>query len=427
MVTEDRNIVVPQSEESIVKPKGLTTERLRLLTVSLAGFCTFLDLYATQPLLPLLQRVFHATEMSVSLTVSVTTLAVALAAPFAGALSERFGRKPVITAAIFALTIPTLLAATSSSLNALIGWRLLQGLFMPGIFAVTMAYIAEEWLEGGSGGAMSAYVTGNVLGGFSGRFITGLIAGHGGWQEAFLVLGSLNLAGAFAVVRWLPPSRRPHKNVAHDMALEVAEPAKKSGILHDVADHLRTPALVATYAAGFNVLFSQVATFTYVTFYLTGKPFHLSTTALASLFLVYLIGVVTTPIAGRWIDRSGHRSTFAAAVLVSSAGMLLTLLHSLVAVVVGLACLCCGVFVCQSAASSHVGVAAKKARSLATGLYVTFYYLGGSAGAWLPGIAWHWGGWPACVALIVCVQVVTAAIALNYWRTRPVLVSVKAA
>ena len=83
----------------------------------LAGMCTFLNVYCTQPLLPLLRETFHASELEVSLTVSATILATALTAPFIGMIAERRGRKKVIVPSLFLLTIPTALAATSTSLR----------------------------------------------------------------------------------------------------------------------------------------------------------------------------------------------------------------------------------------------------------------------------------------------------------------------
>jgi len=84
------------------------------------GPCTFLNVYCTQPLLPLFQRLFHASEIEVSMTVGAITLAVALMAPVTGLIAETIGRKKVIVPALFALAVPTLLAATSQSLHALI-------------------------------------------------------------------------------------------------------------------------------------------------------------------------------------------------------------------------------------------------------------------------------------------------------------------
>src|SRR3712207_1167381 len=54
--------------------------------VVLAGFCSFLSLFATQPLLPEFIRIFHGTKASVSLTVSAATMGVAIAAPLIGSV-----------------------------------------------------------------------------------------------------------------------------------------------------------------------------------------------------------------------------------------------------------------------------------------------------------------------------------------------------
>jgi predicted MFS family arabinose efflux permease len=102
--------------------------------------------------------------------------------------------------------------------------------------------------------------------------------------------------------------------------------------------------------------------------------------------------------------------------VVAAAGALLTLIPWVPAVIVGLAGCASGAFACQSAASSQVGKAAGKARSSAAGLYVGFYYLGGCVGSVLPGIFWKQAGWTGCVALMVSMQVVTAAIAYKLWK-----------
>ncbi len=69
-------------------------------------------------------------------------------------------------------------------------------------------------------------------------------------------------------------------------------------------------------------------------------------------------------------------------------------------------------FVAQAATASYLGVAARHNKALAVGLYVTFYYLGGCLGGELPGYLWRFGGWPACVALVIFVQLLTIAITL---------------
>jgi YNFM family putative membrane transporter len=378
--------------------------RPRTFPIVLAGFTAFLDLYATQPLLPLLMRVFGATHVAVSLTVTASTMAVALGAPVVGRLADLVGRKRVIVGSALALAVATALAATSTSLSQLIGWRFVQGLFTPGIFAITIAYIHEEWPSSHAGRATSAYVSGTVVGGFCGRAMTGLVAGAAGWPAAFILLAVLNFGAAVALALWLPRERA------------AATPSDQGGLGHRLMRLFQNRQLVATDAVGFCVLFTQVAMFTYVTFHLGAPPYGLSTAALGWLFVVYLVGAVATALAGRSIDRRGHRACLSFGMAVGTAGVLLTLVSWLPAVVAGLALTATGVFVSQATASSYIGAVTAQDRGLAVGLYALCYYAGGSLGGVLPGLFWDAGGWSACVALVVAVQIATVALALMFWR-----------
>jgi len=158
---------------------------------------------------------------------------------------------------------------------------------------------------------------------------------------------------------------------------------------------------------GFTVLFSLVGVFTYVNFYLGHPPFNLGTAALGSVFLVYLLGCVVTPLAGRFLDRHGVRRTALLSVAMNIAGLLLTLIPTLPSVIAGLAVFSSGIFISQSAATVLTGRVAGRARSAAAGLYVTFYYVGGSTSTIVTGWFWLKGGWPACVGLFAAISLVT--------------------
>ncbi len=382
---------------SAMKEPRLTDRSV--IAVMLAGACTFLNVYCTQPLLPFLRELFHASELQVSLTVSATTLSVALAAPFIGLLAETVGRKKMIVPSLFLLTAPTVLAATSTGLGWMVFWRFLQGLCVPGIIAVMMAYIGEEWRERGVGTVMAAYVTGTVFGGFTGRFVAGMVTTHWHWRASFVVIGILNLIGAILVRAWLPKA----KNF-------VRSPSITSG-LRDFGIHLRNPRLLANFAMGFGGLFSLVGAFTYVNFYLAADPFRLSSAALGSIFCVYLLGLVVTPFSGRYLDRHGFRATSVLSLIFTVSGLLLTLIPRLPLVVTGLALFSSGIFIAQAAATVQTGVIAGRARSSAAGLYVTVYYIGGSVGATALGWMWLWKRWPACVAALLTASLVTVIFA----------------
>ena len=207
--------------------------RTRTAAVVLAGFCAFLTLFAPQPLLPLLSKAFGASAGAVGFVVTVSTIAVALAAPLTGAIADRMGRKSVIVGAAFLLALPTILAGTAGSLNQLLFWRFWQGVFTPGIFAVTIAYITEEW-EQGAGAAMSSYVGGTVMGGFSGRMVAALAASQFSWRWAFVSLGVLNVLSGVAIWAWLPPSRH------------ITSARRHTSTAVAMLRHLRNPRLLAT-------------------------------------------------------------------------------------------------------------------------------------------------------------------------------------
>jgi len=391
------------SSAAIPQPPPYSHSAARTAAVVCAGFCAFLTLFAPQPLLPLLAAQFAASAAKVSLVVTASTVAVALAGPLAGAIGDRLGRKQVIVPAAFLLAVPTILAATSQNLEQLIFWRFWQGVFTPGIFVITIAYINEEW-ETAGGAAVAAYVTGTVVGGFCGRMIAGTVAAHASWRWSFVALGVLNAVGGVAIWAWLPPGRR------------FVRTRRGSSSLRPMLRHLRNPQLLATYAVAFCVMFTLLATFTYINFYLAAPPFRLTTQALATLFVVYLVGAVITPVAGRSIDRLGHRAALLLAFSGGIVGIVLTLVHHLAAVMLGLALCCTGVFIANSAGASYVGKVAREARAAAVGLYVTFYYTGGSFGSAAPGTFWNRGGWPACVALIAGVQVLTIVLSAVFWK-----------
>ncbi len=379
---------------------------VRQLAVGLAGYCTFINLYSPQAILPLLSEEFGAGAAEISNIMTASTLAVALTAPFTGTVADVLGRKRVIVTAMLLLAVPTAMAAMAPTLSALIFWRFVQGLVMPPVFAVTIAYIGEEWPSHEATAAAGVYTSGASLGGFSGRFFAGIIADLAGWRAAFLVLAAMTLVGAIAVSVLLP---RERKFVRSEGLLASGK---------QMLRHFRNGQLVATYAVGFGVLFNFIATFTYVSFRLAAPPYDLSATWLGAIFVVYLVGSAATPMTGWAVGRFGRRRFMIRIIALWIGGIVLTLAGPLWAIVLGLAlCAGCGL-ICQAISTGYVTITAKVGRSSAVGLYVTSFYIGGSFGAALGGVAWTIGGWEACVAMVATMLAVMAGIVFFAWARR---------
>ncbi|MBS0535903.1 MAG: MFS transporter [Proteobacteria bacterium] len=378
----------------------------RQWAVGIAGYCAFINLYSPQAILPLLATDFGTGAAGISTIMTASTLAVAFTAPLTGTAADVLGRKRVIVTALFLLTVPTLMCALSTSLNAMVFWRFVQGLVLPPVFAVTIAYIGDEWEPHEVTSAAGIYMSGASLGGFSGRFVTGVLADLFGWRIALMAIAAMTLAGWLAVLTLLPREKKFVRS----------EGLAASG--RQMLQHLRNGQLLATYAVGFGVLFCFILTFTYINFRLAAPPFNLSPSWLGVIFIVYLAGAALVPMSGWAVNRFGRRRFMVPMIGMWICGVLLTLAPSLWIILIGLTvCASCGMLA-QAISTSYVSITAKAGRSSAVGLYVTSFYIGGAFGAALGGAAWTFGGWPACVGLLVAMQVLMAAIVFFLWARR---------
>lgn len=369
------------------------------LTIGLIGMFAFLQVYSIQAILPVLMMDFTATEVQAGMIVGATILAIAIMSPFLGMLSDAVGRKSFIVGALLFLAIPTALIAQSPNIGWMGMWRFMQGLSVPGITVVTIAYIGEEFEGRALTELMSFYVSGSVLGGFMGRFLLGHLHELIGWRAGYYVMAGMTLIGALWVGKMLPASRH-----------FVANPKFRSA-MQTLGEHLVNRYVVISCLLGACVLFSLVGCFTFINLHLADTPYELSTGALANIFAVYLIGVVITPLSTTLLRRFGSARTVRVAVIISMFGVLLTLVTPLWGIVLGLAIMSSGVFITQAATISYIAVNVKKGRSLASGLYYMGYYAGGTMGAWLCGIAYARGQWSLTVWLLLFVQVLALLVA----------------
>jgi predicted MFS family arabinose efflux permease len=375
----------------------------RSLAIATAGFAAFVNLYSPQALLPKLAGEFHVGPGEISALMTAGTAAIALSAPFTGAVADIAGRKRLIAGAMFAVVVPTVIMTFAGSVPQLTLWRFVQGLLLPPIFTVAVAYIGDEWPPAEVTRVAGLYISGSAIGGFCGRFIPGLLTDVIGWRAAIQVVALLTSLAAIIVAALLPRERHFVRSGGIAMAFT------------QMLRHLRNRQLVATYAIGFGVLFNFVATFTYVNFHLAAPPYRFSPTWLGALFLTYLVSSPIVPWVGRAIALFGRRRFVLGVIALWVIGALLLLAPPITLIVAGLTlCAVCGM-VCQAVSTGYVTLSAKEGRSSAVGLYASIYYIGGSAGAFLTGLAWASAGWSGCIAVIVLVQALLALIVATAW------------
>lgn len=355
-------------------------------------------MYLTQPVLPELSREFGVGPAQAGLTVSAVVLAIAAASTSLGALSDALGRRRVMVASAALLVLPTAACALAPSFAALLGLRALQGVFIPGVTAVSVAYAGDRYplqaLPRVVAGIMGAAVAGGLLG----RVMAGPVTAAFGWRATFLVGAAATALGAAALARELAPA--PPRG-----------PLQLRRAYAGVLAHLREPRLVGGFLVGACLFFGWMGLFTFLPYHLTSPRYGLSTAVVSSVYLVYAAGVVASPVAGRLAQRFSPRAVMAAGLAAGAAGAAATLARPLPLVVAGLVVFVGGAYTAQAIAPSFVNASARTAKGAASALYLTFYYVGGTLGATLPGLAWQRWRWPGVVT--ACVAALAAAVAAD--------------
>ncbi|WP_030382638.1 MULTISPECIES: MFS transporter [unclassified Streptomyces] len=386
--------------DSRLTPGGPGYRRMSL-ALFLAGVATFALLYSTQALLPLISDDLAVAAGAASWTVAAATGGLALFVLPMSALSERYGRRTVMTGSLAVAVTVGLLVPFAPSIGALVALRAVQGAALAGLPASATAYLAEEVRPKALVTAIGLFVAGNSVGGMSGRLITGWVAQLFGWRVAVGTIGVVAVGCAVAFRLLLPAPRH-----------FTAGSLRPRVLLGAIRDHLSNPLLRRLYAIGalFMTVFGGV--YTVIGYRLTDAPFSLPQGVIGSIFLVYLVGTVSASTAGRLVGRLGRRGALYLAGGTTTAGLLLSLADSLVPVLLGLVLITAGFFAGHAVASSAVSRTATHGRAQAQALYQSGYYIGSSVGATLGATAYHATGWAGTVCLGLLALAGVAAITL---------------
>ncbi|CAI2503252.1 Inner membrane transport protein ynfM [Serratia liquefaciens] len=372
-----------------------------------AGLATFALLYCVQPILPVLSQDFGISPAESSLSLSVSTGLLALGLMFTGPLSDAIGRKPVMVVALLLAAICTLICAFMTSWQGILLMRALIGLSLSGVAAVGMTYLSEEIHPSFVAFSMGLYISGNSIGGMSGRLVTGVLTDFFSWRVSLAVIGLFALAAACMFWRILPASKHFR-----------ASSLRPRTLLINFRLHWHDKGLPLLFAEGFLLMGSFVTMFNYIGYRLLAEPYHLSQAIVGLLSVVYLTGSYSSPKAGAMTSRFGRGPVLLASTLIMLIGILITALAPVAVIFIGMMLFTAGFFAAHSVASSWIGRRARRAKGQASSLYLFCYYVGSSVAGTLGGVFWHSFGWSGVVAFI-SVMLLLALLVVHYLKKLP--------
>lgn len=348
-----------------------------ILALFSGGFSTFSILYCVQSILPIFSKQFHLTPSESSLSLSAATGMMAIGMLFTGPLSDMLGRKLIMSYSLLIATILTIICSKMTNWTVIVVLRALTGLSLSGVVAVAMTYISEEIHPKSLSFCMGLYISGNTIGGCSGRLLSSVLSEKFSWHTSLMIIGIFSLVSSFCFFYFLPPS----KNFSR-ISIDVHK------FLGNFCMHLKNQALFSLFMIGLILMGSFVTIFNYIGYRVMLTPFFLSQSNIGLLSIIYLTGVYSSPKAGILISKYNRINILITSLTLMVIGLLITQHDQLFTIIIGLIIFSSGFFASHSIVSSWISLCTNTAVVQATSLYLFFYYLGSSLFGTFGGFFW---------------------------------------
>ena len=369
-----------------------------------AGVATFAQLYSPQAVLPLISADLHIGAGDAALTISASTVGLAVGVIPWSTLADRIGRVRAISISVTVATAVGLLVPFAPTYQLLLPGRFLEGLVVGGVPAIAIAYLSEEIDPAHAARAAGTFVAGTTIGGLLGRLVSSPVAEVAGWRIGVFTVAVLCGFAALSFVKLAPQPRG-------------FVPSRRSGatpegsLAHRLIANLRSPRQLTLFAQAFLLMGGFVALYNFLGFRLTGAPFFLPPFVVSLVFLAYLAGTWASSRAGAEATRFGRKPVLLVSVAIMAAGVAITLSDNVFAVLAGLVIATAGFFGAHSIASGWTGQSAPVGKAQASSLYNLFYYGGSSVIGWFGGVAYDGRGWTAVAVTILVLAGISAAAA----------------
>ncbi len=190
---------------SAVGHRGLITASVMLATIMQA-----LDTTIANVALPHMQGSMGATQDQISWVLTSYIVAAAIFMPLTGFVSARFGRKRVFMWSVVGFTLASMMCGAAQSLNQIVAFRLLQGVFGASLVPLSQAVLLDTHPKEEHGSAMAMWGVGVMVGPILGPSLGGWLTEYYNWRWVFYInipIGLLAWFGLAAFVEETPIDR----------------------------------------------------------------------------------------------------------------------------------------------------------------------------------------------------------------------------
>ncbi|PIE45577.1 MAG: MFS transporter [Gammaproteobacteria bacterium] len=343
-------------------------------TTTVAAIFSYFVLYSPQPLLPTFADEYGIGVSQAGALMTATLIPLALAPLFYGYLLSAISPSRLLRYSILCMGVSCLAFANSYSYDFSFTIRFIQGLLLPAALTAITTYIGAHSTADQLQKNMSLFITGTIIGGLFGRVLVGIFATYLSWNLFYYALAIMLLITAVSI----PVERNEVKIKYAHLSL--------NSIFHTFA----IKGVGKLYISIFCLFFSFVALLNYLPFMLKTLMESPDEMILGLMYCGFIMGAVSSLNAHRLTTLLGSAKRVMSLGYVAFLCSIAVLFIQHVTVIFLLLFLFCGsMFLVHSVAATEVNKRSPSNKSILNALYVTFYYSGGVAGSYLPGILYE--------------------------------------
>lgn len=366
--------------------------RYQLLIIYTCTILTLCTLYAVQPIQPLFEKEFALSRFEAVIFTTVIMLPLGFAPIVYGYVLETLSSKLFLRNAVLFLGVLELLFAYSDTYAALLGIRALQGVLIPAVLTSLMSYISFITPKERVQQAIGYYIAATILGGFIGRLLSGTLSDLFGWRLFFILLG-IALIAMYGCLHY----------VGEEVKVDFVKPK-----LSQIVDVLKQKSFLNIYTMMFFIFFVFQALLNFIPFQLKQISSTMGYGKVGMMYAGYIIGFIVS-IRILWLIKrlGGETKTIMIGIVIFALGLQIFHIGDYTVMFAGMFVFCAGFFIIHSVASGLISKLAHEKRAISNGLYLSFYYAGGTIGTFAPGVFYAYLGWHAFIGLLACIAFAT--------------------
>jgi len=373
-------------------------KRYQLSIIYTCTILTLCTLYAVQPIQPLFEQEFNLSRFEAVIFTTAIMLPLGFAPIVYGYILETVSSKRFLKNAILLLGLLEILFAFTDTYFFLLSIRGLQGLLIPAVLTSLMSYISFITPKDKVQEAIGYYIGATIFGGFIGRLLSGILSDMFGWRLFFILLG-IALIGMFWCLEYL----------SEEVKVDFVKPR-----FSQIVAILHVKPFFYIYIMMFFIFFVFQALLNFLPFQLKTFSSGMGFGKVGLMYAGYIIGFLISIRILVLIRFFGNETkTIIVGIVTYALGLQIFHINDYMVMFGGMFVFCAGFFIIHSVASGLISKLAHEKRAISNGLYLSFYYAGGTLGTFAPGVFFEYLGWNAFVMLLSLIVLSTLFFAIK--------------